>query len=59
MLPLTFSISVTITALQLKFVRVSSFLLLGQLRELPHPKSDFWNHLINFKLFENLLVKDQ
>ena len=33
--------SVTSTALQLKFVFVRSFLLLGQLRDLPHSKNDF------------------
>ena len=42
-LELTFSISV-ISALELKFVCVTSFvLLLGRLRDLPHLKNDFWN----------------
>ena len=33
--------SVTSAALQLQFVFVTSFLLLGQLRDLPHSKNDF------------------
>ena len=48
------------TALQLKFVCVTSFvLLLGQLRDLPHSKSDFWTHLMNLIFYEHLLVKGQ
>ena len=57
-LELTFSLtSVTATALQLKFVSVTSFLLLGQLRDLPHQKNDFWSLLWNFKFYEHLLLK--
>ena len=52
-------ISVTSTALQLKFVSVASFLLFGQLRDLPNSKNDFWTHLLNFNFYEHLLVNDQ
>ena len=51
--------SVTSTALQLKFVFVTSFLLLGHLRDVPYSKIDFWNHLMNFNFYEHLLVEDQ
>ena len=47
------------TALQLKFVFVTLFLHLGQLRDLPHSKNDFWTHLWNFKFYERLLIKGQ
>ena len=41
-LELTFSMtSVTSTDLLLKFVFVTSFLLLGQFHDLPHSKNDF------------------
>ena len=49
--------SVTSTALHLKFIYVTSFLILGQLRDLPHSKKDFWAHLWNFKFYDYLLVK--
>ena len=40
--PLTFSFSVASSDLQLKFVCLTSFvLLLRQLRDLPHSKTDF------------------
>ena len=43
------SLSLTSTALQLKFVSVKSFvLLLGQLRDFLHSKSDFSTPLMNF-----------
>ena len=71
-LELTFSMtSVTSTALKLKFVYVTSFLLLGQLCDLTHlkKKNDFLTHLWNLKFtvygtlnllkIKKLLVKDQ
>ena len=43
------SILVISTALQLKFVcGTSFFLLLGQLRELPQSKNNFWTRSMNF-----------
>ena len=59
MIPATidFLISVTSYALNFKFVHVTSFvLLLYQLSDLPHLKNEFWTDLMNFKLFEHLLV---
>ena len=48
------------SALQLKLiVRDVISLLLGQLRDVPHSKNDFWTHLMNLKFYEHLLVKDQ
>ena len=51
----------TSTALQLKFVYMTSFvLLLGQLRDLTSlKKHDFWTRLMDFIFYEHLLVKGQ
>ena len=59
-LELTFSVTfVASTALQLKFVFVTSFLLLGQLRDMPHSKKWLLNSLWNFEFYEHLLIKGQ
>ena len=56
-LELTFSrSSVKSTALQLKFAFVTSFLFLGQLRDLPQAKKKWLLNLWNFKFYEDLLV---